>query len=263
MKEFWIITGSTPAMEEGLISRCSSLADERNLKTRLFFYDTSSRRQDEVLAELLQRYRESPPEVIIFEHDEFFGNVAPAFAAIIKKGITADCTDFKWDEQYGLLQIRPTYGGRKIAVNRSLSLPAIATVRRGVFGHCDALIKDNRNLETSSLIFAGGLGLGSRENFGRLAELAKRCNAALGASRAAVAAGYTDYSHQIGQTGITVHPELYVAFGISGAIQHLSGMIHANRIIAINSDPKAPIHQYADYSLIEDANEVIALLLDV
>ena len=262
MKEFWVITGSTPELAEGYISRCKKLAEERSLELRVFRYnDNVSRKEEEVLSELIRMYQKSIPEVIVFEHNEFFGNVAPAFAALTKNGITADCTDFEWDEQFGLLQIRPTYGGRKIAVNRTLSVSTIATVRRGVFGCPDSQIEGNRNLETASVVFSGGLGLGSYENFCKLAELAKRCNAALGATRAAVAAGYTDYIHQVGQTGITVNPKLYVAFGISGAVQHLSGMINSNKIIAINSDPKAPIHQYANYSVIGDVNQVISSLL--
>ena len=101
----------------------------------------------------------------------------------------------------------------------------------------------------------------SRENFQRLYTLAERTGAAVGASRAAVAAGFAGYERQVGQTGVSVHPELYVAFGISGAVQHLSGITGAKKIVAVNTDPHAPIHDYSDLSITADCSEVLERLI--
>ena len=111
------------------------------------------------------------------------------------------------------------------------------------------------DLTAAHIIFSGGMGLRTKENFEKLRLLAQRC-------RAAVAAGFADYCHQVGQTGSTVQPRLYVAFGISGAVQHLSGMIGAKKIVAINTDPKAPIRDYADLFIREDAGKFIDAMLE-
>ena len=116
-------------------------------------------------------------------------------------------------------------------------------------------------LTGAKIVLSGGIGLGSRENFEKLFTLARLTGAAVGASRAAVAAGYASYMHQVGQTGVSVNPELYIAFGISGAVQHLSGIMGANRIVAVNTDPKAPIHSYCDCSVIADCVEVLDSLI--
>ena len=131
------------------------------------------------------------------------------------------------------------------------------TVDAVVVGRCIGPL----TLDVAPMIFSGGLGLGSRAAFARLALLAERCGAMLGASRGAVAAGYADYRFQIGQTGVSVQPKLYVAFGISGAVQHLSGILRAGQIVAVNTDPRAPILEYADYAVIADANQIIEELL--
>ena len=262
--EFWIVINKMTPSSQGLVEKCSELALQRNLSPKvLCFEDDRFENQAAVRDELLARYIQLPPEAIVFERSHFFADVAPAFAAIIGKGITADCTELEWSDEHGLLQIRPTYGGRKIAVNRSVSTPYIATVRQGVFGKRGLGLNDSalETLETARLVFSGGLGLRTKENFEKLSMLAKVCGAKLGASRAAVAAGFADYNHQVGQTGVSVRPEVYVAFGISGAVQHLSGILGSEKIIAVNTDPKAAIFDYADYSLIADAEEVITTLL--
>ena len=289
MNEFWVVTGSLSEVSAALILRCRELAEQRDLKTRVIIIKKNDPLWVEPTVKALKNeWQRRQPEAIIFECDSFFGDVAPAFAFSIGRGITADCTSLEWDEKYGLLQIRPTFGGRKIAVNRSIQKPYIATVRLGCFGKSTADIsgenitveeldvgestspvelmdhishvKESTPLEASELIFSGGLGLGSREGFARLRELAERIGANVGASRAAVAAGYADYSSQVGQTGVSVHPRLYVAFGISGAVQHLSGILGAERIVAVNIDPTAPIHDYSDYSIIADCAQVLDAL---
>jgi len=117
------------------------------------------------------------------------------------------------------------------------------------------------DIKGSSIIVAGGFGVGSKENFNLLFELAHVLGGEVGASRAAVDAGFADHARQIGQTGVTVRPKLYIAAGISGQIQHTAGMEQSAMIISINSDPLAPIHQLADYAIIGDLNEVVPRMI--
>lgn len=252
--------------------------------------DTSDINSEAAAVEALAGiYNTERPEFIVFESSVFFTSVAPAFAAKIDCGITADCTELAWDSDGRLVQIRPAFGGRKLASNINVDGTAIATVRKGVFQRKmpeyaeEAEIKtvplqssndlwtlteriaeelDSQELCEARVILSGGLGMGSRENYRRLYELAALTGAAVGASRAAVAAGFAGYDHQVGQTGVSVRPELYVAFGISGAVQHLSGITGAKRIIAINTDTGAPIHRCSDLSIIADCNAVLDALIE-
>ena len=237
---------------------------------------------------LVHLYEKQSPDYVIFESSSFFASVAPAFAASVCCGITADCTELAWNADGELLLIRPAFGGRKLAYNISIGGASIATVRKGVYYHCkptDApkaeIIKidlsepvrqwtlrerflseaEIADLSGASVILSGGLGMGSRDSFRKLYTLAAHTGATVGASRAAVAAGFSEYDRQIGQTGISVRPDLYFAFGISGAVQHLSGITGAKKIIAVNTDPKAPIHQYSDLSILADCNEVLDRLI--
>ena len=117
------------------------------------------------------------------------------------------------------------------------------------------------NLKGASVVVAGGYGMGSRENFSLLFDLAKELHGEVGASRAAVDAGFVEHERQIGQTGVTVRPKLFISVGISGQIQHTAGMDQSSMIISINNDPNAPIHQIADYSIIGDLNEVLPKMI--
>jgi electron transfer flavoprotein alpha subunit len=117
------------------------------------------------------------------------------------------------------------------------------------------------NLKEAPVVVAGGAGLGGREEFELLRELAFLLGGEVGASRAAVDAGFISRAHQVGQTGLTVRPRLYIAAGISGAVQHRAGMDQSNKIIAINTDPNAPIFQIAHYKIVGDAAEVLPLLI--
>lgn len=187
-----------------------------------------------------------------------------------------------------LYQIRPAFGGNIIAtiINPDCR-PQMATVREGVMkkeplrskkkstiekidtstilNDTDFLVKiierhieDKKvDIKGSPIIIAGGFGVGSKENFDLLFDLAKVLGAEVGASRAAVDAGFADHARQIGQTGVTVRPKLFISVGISGQIQHTAGMDQSAMIISINNDPNAPIHQLADYAIIGDLNEVI------
>ncbi|MCL1969521.1 MAG: electron transfer flavoprotein subunit alpha/FixB family protein, partial [Bacteroidetes bacterium] len=117
------------------------------------------------------------------------------------------------------------------------------------------------NIKNAQIIVAGGYGMGSKENFNKLHELAAQTGAEVGATRAAVDAGFTESERQIGQTGVTVRPKLYIACGISGAVQHRSGMEESAKIISINTDPNAPINSIADYTVIGDVNDVLPKMI--
>ncbi len=189
-----------------------------------------------------------------------------------------------------LYQIRPAFGGNIIATIVSPDhRPQMATVRPGVMkvkkndktnsGKVVNIktdipqelliteiiktikIEKNVDLNASSIIVAGGMGVGSKENFKLIHKLAKTLGGIVGASRAAVDANFINADHQIGQTGTTVQPKLYIAVGISGQIQHIAGMSNSNRIIAINTDKDAPIFQIANYGIVGDFNDVIPKLI--
>lgn len=191
-----------------------------------------------------------------------------------------------------LYQIRPAFGGNIIAtiINPDMH-PQMATVREGVMkkevfnpSHKGEVVKidvakyadsadfvvkiierhiekSKVNLKGSQIIIAGGYGVGSKENFNLLYDLAEVLGAEVGGSRAAVDAGYVEHERQIGQTGVTVRPKLYIACGISGAVQHRAGMEESAMIISINTDPEAPINGIADYAIVGDLNEVIPKMI--
>ena len=201
----------------------------------------------------------------------------------MRVGLTADCTDLQIGDYKSkgsqfenvLYQIRPAFGGNIIATIVSPEKkPQMATVREGVMkmsppdpsfkGQIIAeealaagMSPDAVNLKGAQVIVAGGVGVGSKENFDLILQLAHTLGGEVGASRAAVDAGYVSKDHQVGQTGTTVRPKLYIACGISGSVQHRAGMDESARIIAINTDPEAPIFQIANYGIVGDLKEVI------
>lgn len=206
-----------------------------------------------------------------------------------------DYTDAKTQRVYKnlLYQIRPAFGGNIIAtiVNPDCR-PQMATVREGVMKreelanpvNCEVIKVDVKaivresdfavsiierhmekqaiNIKGAPIIVAGGYGVGSREGFERLFELAHLIGGEVGASRAAVDAGFADHARQVGQTGVTVRPKLYIACGISGQVQHTAGMSESSMIISINNDPEAPINRIADYAVIGDYNEVLGHFIE-
>ncbi len=208
--------------------------------------------------------------------------------------VIGDHKDVKTGKEYTdlLYQIRPAFGGNIIAtiVNPD-HRPQMATVREGVMrkeyaaqpaaGEVRAIdwkkyVKDTdlavriveRQIEErkidikgASIIVAGGYGMGSKENFKLVHELADVLGAEVGASRAAVDAGFTEHERQVGQTGVTVRPKLYIACGISGQIQHTAGMEESSMVISINNDPEAPINKIADYAITGDVNEIIPKMI--
>lgn len=212
--------------------------------------------------------------------------LAPCLAALLGTGLTADCTDLSLEGEL-LVSTRPAFSGSVTAkILCEAARPQMATVRPGVFPEasliypchdrvyfhespCRAriLLRDFSPapqadpLPQAKLILCGGKGLGSREAFLQLEALAARIGAGVGATRSAVDAGYAPYRCQIGQTGLCVHPDVYVAVGVSGAVQHIAGMSGAGYVAAINPDPKAPIFQYADYGIIGTWEESLPRLL--
>jgi len=241
------------------------------------------------------------PAVVVFGASTLGRDLAPRVASSLLCGLTADCTDLQIGDYTDnvekktyrdlLYQIRPAFGGNVIAtIVNPTGWPQMATVREGVMkmGTPDAkrkgtvtrldVVLDEADLMTkivrkerveksvdlkgAQIIVSGGAGVGSRENFKLIRELAHTLGAAVGASRAAVDGGFIDHDHQVGQTGTTVRPALYIAVAISGAVQHRAGMEESAKIIAINSDPDAPILQLAHYGIVGDLNQVIPALID-
>ncbi len=220
-------------------------------------------------------------------------DLGPRVSCRLKTGLTADCTGLDIDEESGnVAWTRPAFGGNLMATILCPNhRPQIGTVRPGVFKKSDAvegkaeivkedvhvaedqirtqvleIIKEmdseNVDLEGAEIIVSGGRGVGGPEGFEPIRALAKELGATVGASRAAVDAGWIAHSHQVGQTGKTVGPKLYIACGISGAIQHLAGMSSSDVIVAINKDPDAPIFDVADYGVVGNLFEVLPVLTE-
>lgn len=208
-------------------------------------------------------------------------------AAKLDTGLTADCTDLQITPEGLLKQIRPAFGGNLTAeILCKTRRPQMASVRPGVFPVPDeapkaipvaeyptqdiasrmnrmgfALSEGGTSLQGAKVIVAGGKGIGSKRGFDKLFALAELLGGAVGATRSAVDAGWIDYAHQIGQTGITVRPHFYIAVGISGMVQHTVGMNGADVVLAINKDRNAPIFACADYGIIADWEPTIDVMI--
>lgn len=258
-------------------------------------YDTV--KYAKVLVDLVKEHK---PEIVLYGASVQGRDLAPRVASNLKVGLTADCTDLQIGDykhtdkkEYHdiLYQIRPAFGGNIIATIVSPKRrPQMATVREGVMpmpplqdGRKGEIIEFNPslnnlknvtrilkrekmekkvNLKAAQIIVSGGYGVGSRENFNLIRELAAVLAAEVGASRAAVDAGFIEKDHQVGQTGTTVRPKLYIACGISGSVQHRAGMDQSAKIVAINTDPQAPIFSIAHYGIIGDLHEIIPKMIE-
>ncbi len=262
---------------------------------RLAHYQTEP--YAEVVCRLIEKHR---PQIVVYGATPLGRDLAPRVASEMGAGLTADCTDLeisdatdaktKIDHKNLLLQIRPAFGGNIVATIVNFDRwPQMATVREGVMPLKDAnasrtgevidetieidpaafslklierhLEPRRLNLKGARVIVAGGGGIGSKENFELIYELAGATGGAVGASRAAVDNGLIGKEHQIGQTGTTVRPALYIAVGISGAIQHRVGMEESAKVIAINSDAEAPIFSAATYGVVGDFKQVIPMMI--
>lgn len=247
------------------------------------------------VVKMIQKYE---PGIVLFGATTMGQDVAPRVASALRCGLTADCTDLQIGEhkikettyENTLLQIRPAFGGNIVATIVSPeSVPSMATVREGVMKMnapdpekmvelvrepctlddndflsevLEVILEEKEvNLKGAQIIVSAGMGASDPETISLARELAKALGGELGCSRPVVDSGILGKDHQVGQTGITVRPNLYIACGISGQIQHRAGMSEAKRIIAINKDPQAPIFTLAHYGIIGEAKDVLGKMI--
>ncbi len=240
------------------------------------------------------------PNILLFGATHKGRELGPRVASEKLAGLTADCTDLQIDDfddkvnkqfyKDKLMQIRPAFGGNIIAtIVNTWDDPQMVTVREGVMKMTEPdtsrkgklvnikpeltdtemvikvieRIREEKavNLKGAQIIVAGGYGVGTKDNFKQIYALAEALGAEVAASRAAVDAGWIDHDHQVGQTGVTVRPKLYIACGISGSVQHRAEMDESMKIIAINTDPGAPIFSVAHYGIVGDLNTVVPLMI--
>ena len=243
---------------------------------------------------------EFKPEIFLFGATPVGRDLAPYLASSLRCGLTADCTNLmigdyrdhlaKKDIKDILFQIRPAFGGNILAtIVTPYTRPQMATVRDGVMPKpkkepgrkADIInykvtcltqrppvtvkeavkIPRKVDLKNAKVIVSGGAGVGSKEDFNLLFKLAEVLGGEVGASRAAVDRGFIDHDHQVGQTGTTVRPKLYIACGISGSVQHLAGMQESSKILAINTDPEAPVLKIAHYGIVGSLHNVIPMMI--
>ena len=235
--------------------------------------------------------RKYGPTTLLIGATSYGRDMGPRLSARLKSGLTADCPALDIEEDTGnMAWTRPAFGGNLMAtIICPDGRPQIGTCRPGVFkkqpsteSHAEIVREDYHvpveqirtrlleiihdtaeavvDLEGAEIIVSGGRGVGGPEGFGVVKDLADALGGVMGASRAAVDSGWIPYAHQVGQTGKTVAPKLYIACGISGAIQHLAGMSGSERIVAINKDPNAPIFEVAHYGIVGNLHEVLPLL---
>ena len=261
-------------------------ADEVLIMDEEWLNDFNDHIYGEVMLDLINEYK---PEIVLIGATSKGRSLAPHISSTLKTGLTADCTCLDIDVQSKILvQTRPAFGGNLMAeIICPNNRPQMATVRPKVFkpiepdynrkgiitkihkNPVEGFVKlirniDNAeelNLSDAEIIVSVGRGIGSEKNIQLAKELADALGGTVGSSRPVVDMGWMPYSQQVGQTGKTVAPKVYIACGISGAIQHLAGLADIETIIAINQDPDAPIFKIANYGIVGDVNEILPVLI--
>ena len=255
---------------------------------KVYFYDCSvltNFRDDPYVDIITEFVKEIKPSIFLIGATSIGRSIAPRIATTLRTGLTADCTRLDIDPEGNLLQTRPTFGGNVMAtiitpnnrpqmatvrykiMNRAKKIPSfsgeviVRKVKRELIDRTSSrkvfMAKEEKNITEAEIIVSGGKGLGNPEGFKLLKELADALGGTVGASRLVVDEGWIPYKHQVGLSGKTVRPKLYIACGISGAVQHLAGMQTSDVIVAINSDSSAPIFKVANYGIVGDLYEII------
>lgn len=271
------------AFKNSGIDKIYVLADERFAEYYTEFFSKAA----------VDAVREIQPEIFLIGATNQGRDLAPRISTALHTGLTADCTGLDINEKGQLAATRPTFGGQLMATILCKNLPQMATIRPKVFKPASenivknaeiitmpvnldglekrvellefkkAITKELNNLDSAEIIVAGGRGMKNAQGFELLKKFADELGGTVGATRLAVEMGLATHDMQVGQTGKTVSPKLYIACGISGAVQHTIGMADSEKIIAINSDKNAPIFEIADYGYVGDVFEVVPQLVEL